>query len=93
MITDGKVVHSVAELFDNASGFMAKRHWHRARAITVDHRQVRMAEPGRFDADKNFANTRRLEIELFDFQRPRLRIWMRGAHCFENCGADFHRRN
>ena len=93
MITDGKVEHAVAELFDNASGFVTERHWHRARAIAIDHRQVRMAQPGRLDAYKNFANTRRRKIEVFDFQRPRLCIWMRGAHCLENCGADFHRRN
>lgn len=67
MITDGKVVHSVAELFDNASGFVTERHRHRSGAIAIDHRQVRMAQPRRLDAYKNFAGTRRRQIEFLDF--------------------------
>jgi hypothetical protein len=57
-------VYTVAELFDDTGRFVTQRHRHRTRAIAVDDGQIRMTQPSRLDAHKDFAVTGRGQIEL-----------------------------
>jgi hypothetical protein len=43
VISHLEIINSFAERFDHARSLVTERHWQRPRAITVDHRQVRMA--------------------------------------------------
>src|SRR2546425_7481885 len=50
MVPFCEVIDSGTKLFDDTGCFVAQRHGRRPRAIAVDDREVRVAEPGRAHA-------------------------------------------
>ena len=56
--SDCYVVDARTDFLDAARGLVAEQHRYRTNAITVDHRQVRVAQSGGFDPDEQFPVTR-----------------------------------
>lgn len=54
---------------NRGSGFMANRHWHRTGTITVDHRQVGMAQAGSINSNQQFTGLGLVEFKLSQFER------------------------
>ena len=72
------------------TGFMAERHGHRAHPVSIDHRQIGMAQAGSFDAHQQLARPRCREIEFRQPQRPG---FGKGLHCMagiEHGGDGLH---
>ena len=62
-----EVVDAGADLLDDARRLVAERHRHRPRPVAVDHRQVRVAQPGGRDLDQDLARPGRIELDLSIF--------------------------
>ncbi|MND87090.1 hypothetical protein D3C80_790820 [compost metagenome] len=78
------------EGFDSARRFMAQGHGHRPWPVTVDDRQVRMAEPRRADAHQHLPGPGRCQLQGFDGHGPADGIGWRGIHMADNGGSDLH---
>ena len=90
MIAALKVMDTIAQCLDHAGRFMPQRHGHGAWAITVDDRQVGVAQTGSTDAHQHFTRSGGREFDRLDHERTRLRIRGGGAHRPEDCGSDLH---
>ena len=91
VVADLQVGDAFAQFLDDAGGLMAQRHRHRPRAVAVDHRQVRMAQPRGDDLDQHLAGAGRRQVDRLDRQRPRCRVRRCKTHLLENGGLDLHR--
>jgi len=81
-----------ADRLDDAGRLVTEHHRHWPRPVTVDDRQVGMAESSRADPHQHFARARRIEVDFLDTERPRLRERRRAADFPQDCCAYFHRR-
>ena len=87
-----KIRTAGADLLDHSGGLVSEQHRHRAHPIAVDHRQIGVTQPGGFDADQEFALTRRRQIQLADGERFRLGVGAGEPDLFEDRSTDlpFH---
>ena len=90
VVTRLQVADAVAHLFHDAGGFVAKGHGHRSRAVTVDHRKVRMAQAGRLDLHQHLVVARRVQFQLLDHQRPGLVVGPLGTDSLQYSSSNLH---
>src|SRR6476620_2417524 len=62
------------DLFDDAGRLMAQRHGHRSRPVTVDDRQIGVAQARRLDPYQHRAGTGSIQLQSLDRQRLPRRI-------------------
>ena len=86
----GEIAHARAERLDHACGFVTQHHRQRPRPVAVDHRQIRMAEPGGLDPHQDLAGARAVELDLLDGQRTTVGIRRRRADPLQNGCPDPH---
>ena len=84
--------HAGADFLHDARGFVPERHRQRPRPVAVDHRQVGVAESRRADPHQHLAGPGRVEFQLLDDERARLRIRRRPADFTQHRGFDSHAR-
>ena len=91
-LPDRQIGTAGAHLLDHSGGLVSEQHRHRAHPIAVDHRQIGVTQPGGFDADQEFALTRRRQIQLADGQRFRLGVGAGEPDLLEDRSTDlpFH---
>src|SRR5690554_2927075 len=58
-----KCINARANLFDDASSFVAQSHRHRANPVTIYDRKVRMAQSRRFHADQQLIGTGGIKLQ------------------------------
>ena len=92
VVVNGEICYSRTDLDDITSCFMSENHRQRTWTLTVDDRQVRMAEPGRRNADANFARPGRGKVYCFNLERTGTCVRGRQTALSQNCRTDFHRR-
>jgi hypothetical protein len=68
-LPDREIGYSVAHLLDNPGGLVPEQHGHRPHPISVNHREIRVTHPGRFDADQDLPGTGRLQVQFGDRYR------------------------
>src|SRR5690242_13325545 len=90
MIANTKIPNLRADLDDLSCAFVPNRHRQRTRPIAIDHGQIRMTQTSSTHAHEHFARPWRVELDLHDVQRPRLRIRPRQRHFIQNSSACFH---
>ena len=64
-LTD-REVGLAADLLDDAGGLVAEQHRHRPHPVAVDHRQVRVAQPGGLDTHQQLVVAGRRQVEFGD---------------------------
>ena len=90
-VTNGKLrIVRVAGLDHRCACLMAQRHRHRSRPVAVDHRQVRMAQPGGFDLDEQLTGSRRIERQRSKAERTCFAKWSLMANLVQRRSVDFH---
>ena len=85
-----QVGHVGADLHHHAGGFVAEHHRHGSRAVAVDDRQVRMAQPGRGNAHQHLTGTRWCQLDLANGKRHGFCVGAGNAHLFEYCSPGSH---
>ena len=88
--TDWDVGDTGTHFLDDAGGFVAEQHRHRAHPAAVHHRQVGVAQPGRFDAHEKLPVAGRRQVELTDGERPRFGVGAGETDLLEHSAADPH---
>ena len=73
MVAPLQVGDAVADFLDDAGHLVAKHHRQRPRTVAVDHRQVRMTQPGGAHLDQHLARPGSREVEFLDGQWARIR--------------------
>jgi len=86
------------EVFDFATGrdhrsgrFVSQEHRQWTRPITVDHRQIGMADSRDLDFDEELGRSRVVELELGDRERPRPRVGSLPSALLQDGTDDPHR--
>ena len=81
-----------ADRLDLAGGLVAEGHGQRPRARAVDHREVRVAQAGRADADEQLPRAGVVELDVDDLERARLGVGVREPRRAQDGGAGPHAR-
>src|SRR5262245_11919878 len=90
MVAYLEIIHAWSKFLHDACGLVTKHHWGRARSITVDDREIGMAETRRADLHHHLVVPGIVEVELFDRQRLGFLIRRLGAHFVEDGSSYFH---
>src|SRR2546427_10278503 len=61
-----------ADLFPHASSLMAQQHRQPVRPARLDHMEIAVAHPTRFDPDEHFVVAWRVDLDLFEVEAPDL---------------------
>ena len=92
-ITHFDVTDTGANLNHLAGALVAQHQRHRARPVTVDDREVGVAEPTAGDLDQQFARLRRIQFDLLDLNGRRDSIGAFRANFAQHGGLHLHRRS
>ena len=90
VIADREVGHARAHLDDLPGGLVAEDHRHRARAVAVDGRQIRVTQARRVHLEQHLAGLRPTELEGLDGQRPGLVVGTGRGHFAQYGGSGLH---
>jgi hypothetical protein len=90
VIADLEVVHAWPELLHDTCRLVTQHHRCRARPVSVDDREIGVAQAGRSDLHHHLAMPRVIKVELLDAEWLRSVVWRLGAHFVEDRGFDFH---
>ena len=75
MIAGRKIGYPVAEFAHYSGRLMTQHHRHWARPVTIDCRQVRVAQPRGLDLDEHFTKTGRTQLNVTHLERSGYTIW------------------
>ena len=89
-VADGDIRHPVADFLDDPRRLMPEQHRQRAKPVSVDDAEIRVAHPGRLDANQQFACGRVIESELPHAEGPRSAVRRRGARSLEHRAGHQH---
>jgi hypothetical protein len=90
VIVPREVMDSRSDLLDDAGGFVPERHWQGTRPVTVDHREVGMAQARGLDPNQHLARSGEVKFQFLDRQRLRGFVRRGRAHGAQHSGFDFH---
>ena len=92
MITAFQIGDMGSAFFDNRRGFMAQSQRGGARPVTIDHRQIGMAQTRRRNPDQHFIGPGRCQSNGFNMERLGLRVRIGQTRLFQNCCPHTHAR-
>ena len=90
MITAFQIGDMGSAFFDNRRGFMAQSQRGGARPVTIDHRQIGMAQTRRRNPDQHFIGPGRCQSNGFNMERLGLRVRIGQTRLFQNCCPNTH---
>jgi hypothetical protein len=90
MVSNAKILHAVAQSFDDTRGLVSEHHWCGSWPVAFDHGKIRVAQSRGGNPDHDFTRPGIIDRDLLERERFRSGVWWRHAHTIEDRRLTFH---